>query len=94
MNSPTYHAAPPHRAGPELKNKYWGEDEKNIRELFEVAPNPSEDGDFDQDSDEYGERELGILLPNNQRQHRASHAHAPKDAVPLCVCANVMCNHL
>jgi SpoVK/Ycf46/Vps4 family AAA+-type ATPase len=55
LNNPTHHAAPPHRAGPELKNKYWGQDEENIRELFEVAPNPNEDGDFDECGDEHGE---------------------------------------
>ena len=31
------------------------------------------------------ERETGILLPNNQRQHRTS--HAPKDVLPLRICA-------
>ena len=31
-------------------------------------------------------RETGILLPNNQRQHRIS--HAPKDVPPLRICAN------
>jgi len=31
-------------------------------------------------------RETGILLPNNQRQHRTS--HAPKDVLPLRICAN------
>jgi len=30
------------------------------------------------------EAETGILLPNNQRQHRTS--HAPKDVLPLRVC--------
>ena len=30
--------------------------------------------------------ETGILLPNNQRQHRTS--HAPKDVLPLRICAN------
>jgi len=34
-----------------------------------------------------GDRETGILLPNNQRQHRTS--HAPKDMLPLRKCANV-----
>jgi len=33
-----------------------------------------------------GFRETGILLPNNQRQHRTS--HAPKDVLPLRICAN------
>jgi len=32
------------------------------------------------------QRETGILLPNNQRQHRTS--HAPKDVLPLGICAN------
>ena len=31
-------------------------------------------------------REIGILLPNNQRQHRTS--HTPKDVLPLCICAH------
>ena len=31
-------------------------------------------------------REIGILLPNNQRQHRTS--HAPKDVLPLRICAS------
>jgi len=31
-------------------------------------------------------RETGILLPNNQRQHRTR--HAPKDVMPLRICAN------
>ena len=31
-------------------------------------------------------RETGILLPNNQRQHRTS--HAPKDVLTLRKCAN------
>jgi len=30
--------------------------------------------------------ETGIVLPNNQRQHRTS--HAPKDVLPLRICAN------
>ena len=30
--------------------------------------------------------ETGILLPNNQRQHRTS--HAAKDVLPLRICAN------
>ena len=30
--------------------------------------------------------ETGVLLPNNQRQHRTS--HAPKDVLPLRICAN------
>jgi len=30
--------------------------------------------------------ETGISLPNNQRQHRTS--HAPKDVLPLRICAN------
>ena len=30
--------------------------------------------------------ETGILLPNNQRQHRTS--HAPKDVLPLRIFAN------
>jgi hypothetical protein len=30
-------------------------------------------------------RETGILLPNNQRQHRTS--HAPKNVLPLRICA-------
>ena len=34
----------------------------------------------------YLQGEIGILLPNNQRQHRTS--HAPKDVLPLCICAN------
>jgi hypothetical protein len=33
-----------------------------------------------------GAGEIGILLPNNQRQHRTS--HAPKDLLPLRICAN------
>ena len=31
-------------------------------------------------------RETGILLPNNQRQHR--NWHTPKDVLPLRICAN------
>jgi len=31
-------------------------------------------------------RQTGILLPNNQHQHRTS--HAPKDVLPLRTCAN------
>ena len=31
-------------------------------------------------------REIGILLPNNQRQHRTS--LAPIDMLPLCICAH------
>ena len=31
-------------------------------------------------------RETRILLPNNQRQHRTS--HASKDVLPLRICAN------
>ena len=31
-------------------------------------------------------RETAILLPNNQRQHRTS--HAPKDVLPVRICAN------
>jgi len=31
-------------------------------------------------------KETGILLPNNQRQHRTS--HASKDVLPLRICAN------
>jgi len=31
-------------------------------------------------------RETGILLPNNQRQHRTS--HAPKDVPPSRICAD------
>ena len=31
-------------------------------------------------------RETGMLLPNNQRQHRAT--HAPKEVLPLRICAN------
>ena len=31
-------------------------------------------------------KEIRILLPNNQRQHRTS--HAPKDVLPLRTCAN------
>ena len=30
--------------------------------------------------------ETGTLMPNNQRQHRIS--HAPKDVLPLRICAN------
>jgi len=30
--------------------------------------------------------EIVILLPNNQRQHRTS--HAPKDVLPLRICAS------
>ena len=38
-------------------------------------------------------RETGILLPNNQRQHRTS--HALKDVLPLRTCANYCapCQH-
>ena len=35
-----------------------------------------------------GARETGILSPNNQRQHRTS--HAPKDVLPVRICANVL----
>ena len=31
------------------------------------------------------DRETGILLPSNQRQHRTS--HAPKNVVPVHICA-------
>jgi len=34
----------------------------------------------------FGCRETGILLPSNQRLHRTS--HAPKDVLPLRICAN------
>ena len=33
-----------------------------------------------------GLREAGVLLPNNQRQHRTS--HAPENVLPLRICAN------
>ena len=38
-------------------------------------------------------RETGILLPNNQRQHRTS--HAPKDVLPVRICAKYCapCQH-
>ena len=32
--------------------------------------------------------ETGILLPHNQRHHRTS--HAPKDVLPLRICANYL----
>jgi len=39
--------------------------------------------------------ETGILLPNNQRQHRTS--HAPKDVLPLRTCdvcqTNLQCGY-
>ena len=41
------------------------------RQPTSVAPPPSE---------------IGILLPNNHRQHRTS--HALKDVLPLRICAN------
>jgi len=43
--------------------------------------------DFDPTCSEFyadGGLETGILLPNNQRQHRTS--HAPKDVLPLRIC--------